>query len=417
MMMMAVSVHLACPYNDCTGTIINTDICPLCHGTICTNCQEKNQAIPGVVVDKHKCNPDTVASVRLLKQRKRCPVCKTPTEKESGCNSMWCTICHTFWDWATGKHDKDKIHHNPHYTEYMRTKEKGQEKAKVEVKENEVSIEELENDCDQDARRTKMETVINHYIESCQKDSWTPSHKMIGYGGSLSYGFERTVKQFLTKLLEKHTSEEYIDVTVEFLNIQIQSHYRTSGRITLETFVYKEDLELEKLYAVKDKDFMRYIAEVLDKAFERHKCESGGGVHGLTFYRNCLSRVHLYPFDQLSPKPTIIERMIAKYLLKKMDEKTIRMRLLQAYHADERQENYLKIRGFALYATEQIVIDIKAGKSKAEIIQTMEGFRKYINERMLQVADVYNTTKYCFDELYNLYNVEGKNIIAVTNVR
>lgn len=38
---------------------------------------------------------------------------------QKNCSQIWCTICHTAFDWKTGEIEKKRIH-NPHYYEYLR---------------------------------------------------------------------------------------------------------------------------------------------------------------------------------------------------------------------------------------------------------------------------------------------------------
>lgn len=72
-----------------------------------------------VAEDKHVCNPDDVATAKLLNHDTRsCPKCDTPIYKIDGCDQMWCTQCHTAFSWKTGE-IQTRIH-NPHYYEWLR---------------------------------------------------------------------------------------------------------------------------------------------------------------------------------------------------------------------------------------------------------------------------------------------------------
>jgi hypothetical protein len=65
------------------------------------------------------CNPDTVASVALLKaDTKPCPNCKVLVHKTDGCDQMFCTQCKRLWSWNTGRFETRG--HNPHYLQWMR---------------------------------------------------------------------------------------------------------------------------------------------------------------------------------------------------------------------------------------------------------------------------------------------------------
>jgi hypothetical protein len=63
-----------------------------------------------------------VKSIKLLKKdTKPCPKCNTMIYKIDGCSQMWCTVCHTTFDFNTGMIETGRIH-NPHYIEYFKSK-------------------------------------------------------------------------------------------------------------------------------------------------------------------------------------------------------------------------------------------------------------------------------------------------------
>lgn len=66
-------------------------------------------------------------SVELItSMSKRCPGCGTPISKVSGCDQMWCVVCHTFFNYSTGQINLGKFQHNPHYFQWKATQaEKG----------------------------------------------------------------------------------------------------------------------------------------------------------------------------------------------------------------------------------------------------------------------------------------------------
>jgi len=86
--------------------------CSLCKTSYCTKCRN---------VDNHKqCNADHVASVaKMVNTTKPCPVCFVPIERSFGCNAMFCTACHTSFDWVTCKPHASGVLHNPHEAEYL----------------------------------------------------------------------------------------------------------------------------------------------------------------------------------------------------------------------------------------------------------------------------------------------------------
>lgn len=80
--------------------------------------------------DPHICDPNTVATVSLLKRdTKPCPSCQTPIFRIEGCDQMFCTVCNTGFSWKTGRKETGIIH-NPHYFEW-----RNRDTARAEVEE------------------------------------------------------------------------------------------------------------------------------------------------------------------------------------------------------------------------------------------------------------------------------------------
>lgn len=105
---------MKCPFDDCNGFIARTK-CGSCNRSICPDCH-----IEVKEDDEHKCNPNEVESVKMIKENYRsCPKCKTLIEKKSGCDQMFCTQCHTGFDWKTGKEINLHRIHNPEYFAWL----------------------------------------------------------------------------------------------------------------------------------------------------------------------------------------------------------------------------------------------------------------------------------------------------------
>lgn len=115
-----VELTARCPSGECRGFVRDDWVCGICHVAYCQECH-------GVLGDQgHTCDPDTVKTVKLLRRdTKPCPTCHTPIHKIEGCSQMWCTQCHTAFDWRTGHVETGRIH-NPHYFEFkQRSREHG----------------------------------------------------------------------------------------------------------------------------------------------------------------------------------------------------------------------------------------------------------------------------------------------------
>lgn len=113
-------VH-ACPATECRGFLDSKWSCGLCKTRVCGTCREvlpeKSDANKDL---QHVCKPEQVATAKLLdKDTKSCPNCNVLIHRVFGCNQMWCTSCHTAFDWKTGRIETKHIH-NPHYMEWLR---------------------------------------------------------------------------------------------------------------------------------------------------------------------------------------------------------------------------------------------------------------------------------------------------------
>ena len=115
---------MPCPVSSCRGFLSSAYKCGVCDTYACSDCRE----IKGVSKDSpHTCDPKTVETVLALKKEcKNCPECGTTIFKISGCAQMFCTQCHTSFDWSSGKKIISGPIHNPHYFDYIRQLNGGQ---------------------------------------------------------------------------------------------------------------------------------------------------------------------------------------------------------------------------------------------------------------------------------------------------
>lgn len=109
---------MPCPASSCRGFLSTAYKCGICDIYACPDCRE----IKGSAKDSaHTCDPKTVESVAALKKECRnCPECGTSIFRISGCSQMFCTQCHTGFDWNSGKKVVSGPIHNPHYFDYIK---------------------------------------------------------------------------------------------------------------------------------------------------------------------------------------------------------------------------------------------------------------------------------------------------------
>jgi len=70
----------------------------------------------------HTCKDEDVQSVDVIRKSSRpCPKCKVKIFRIAGCDTMWCTVCNTGFNWRTGLVITDTRElHNPHYVDFIR---------------------------------------------------------------------------------------------------------------------------------------------------------------------------------------------------------------------------------------------------------------------------------------------------------
>jgi len=105
-----------CGDGDCKGFLSTQWKCGICNLKTCNHCH----VFLGQNTSVHECNPDDVATVKLLQTDSTpCPSCATVIFKIDGCDQMWCTQCHTAFSWLQKRIVTGPLH-NPHYFEFLR---------------------------------------------------------------------------------------------------------------------------------------------------------------------------------------------------------------------------------------------------------------------------------------------------------
>lgn len=103
-----------CPAEGCNGYLSARYTCGMCSLQVCPQC------LCVMDPEKHECNPDDVATAKLIMRDTRpCPSCATPIHKIDGCDQMWCVQCHTAFSWRTLRVETGRVH-NPHWYEWQR---------------------------------------------------------------------------------------------------------------------------------------------------------------------------------------------------------------------------------------------------------------------------------------------------------
>ncbi len=111
---------MSCPAAECNGMLSTQYKCGICELYTCSDCHEVIGANRTTIV--HHCDPNNIASAEAIKKEtKQCPGCHNRIYRIEGCSQMWCTGCHTAFDWNTGRKVESERLHNPHWLEYQRS--------------------------------------------------------------------------------------------------------------------------------------------------------------------------------------------------------------------------------------------------------------------------------------------------------
>lgn len=83
-----------CTSSRCDGQIID-GTCSVCREEFCDICG---------MVHSGSCDAKAVQNYTIVKSStKECPACQAPIFKHDGCDDMWCTLCHTPFNWKSLK--------------------------------------------------------------------------------------------------------------------------------------------------------------------------------------------------------------------------------------------------------------------------------------------------------------------------
>lgn len=114
-----------CPAPECRGYLRENWICELCQTVVCSKCHEiKILKVPQNEEEKdekdeekktHKC---VAANVKTAKMIHPCPKCSVSISRIDGCDHMFCSQCHTIFDWETGEIGTTST--NPEYHKWLR---------------------------------------------------------------------------------------------------------------------------------------------------------------------------------------------------------------------------------------------------------------------------------------------------------
>lgn len=237
----------SCPNTDCRGFLNAKFECGLCECQVCRHCEcivtgEKNT---------HVCDPDTVATVKLLKKEcKKCPSCPAVIFKVDGCSQMFCTKCHCVFNYNTGVIQNSGVIHNPEYYRWMRDNGNEMPAGPVEM-----------NNCDNNGnynfrlQRPPYLRTVNG-IRGSRRDGrglWRDYlmnvHRMIGH-----------ISDVEVRRLDNH------DIVRANENLRIKYLMNELSETQFKTMLQRQEKNSRKMRCYKD--LLQLVVNVITDAFE-----------------------------------------------------------------------------------------------------------------------------------------------------
>jgi hypothetical protein len=112
-----------CVNNACNGAMSYNDgddymHCAACKHTACVHCHEP---VSDDEAGAHVCDVETLDTIaEIMLSSRPCPGCGHAISRTEGCPMMFCTVCHTAFDYNTGEVERTNIH-NPHFFEWLQS--------------------------------------------------------------------------------------------------------------------------------------------------------------------------------------------------------------------------------------------------------------------------------------------------------
>jgi hypothetical protein len=241
---------------ECLGFVSSAWKCGVCEKFSCTHCHEVKGATTEEV-DAHVCDPGNIETVKLLKSdTKPCPGCGTYIFKTEGCDQMFCICCKKLWSWNTGRIEERG--HNPHYLEWMRSRNGGdlvRDPADVQCGREidwrfngsiHASLRSLNQRCGKNANTPieieKYRSIISKWCESIIH---VRHHDIPLFRGETET--DRTLEQLRISYMLKRTSEPHFRLRV----FQVHRNAEVSRQI-LELMIAMQNAATDILYRIHD---------------------------------------------------------------------------------------------------------------------------------------------------------------------
>ncbi len=362
-----------CSMNDCNGYVNNKYVCELCGTKYCAKCwkpiceqaggqscgQTSEQAgehtmqshdvsttdehtcEPSVDTHadrtckragegtggqscKHTCDPEDVHTVEVIKSStKPCPKCAARIQKSMGCSQMFCTSCHTGFDYNTGKIITSNFH-NPHRIEWLQS-----------LRLHNMSEFEAAGNCDEFhfinsyssklnwyyGQRNHAQQMIAHYRENMTVSDFDMYFNLCMYvTNEIS---KKQYKQILKQICLQQKKLEILEMIYNEYNIVVTDilrcarHDMDKMKADLTPSIRDDMNDMEKLYCIVacDPEVLQIIYENVGDTYRNFTIEPNELEHLTSLYRSIgSSKIYCSYRDIICVMQDVYDNIIVKII-------------------------------------------------------------------------------------------------------
>ena len=388
----------ACPANDCNGFLSTSYKCGVCSKFTCPKCFELIGDKPVQHTD-HVCNEDTLKTAEMLrKETKPCPSCSAAIYKISGCDQMWCTQCKVPFSWKTGLKVTGVIH-NPHYYQWMKEGGNLQHQPGAEI--------------------CGGLPMLSGWRSMLQK------LKFDGIDDILSRTFIMR-NTYLRKLAEPIItsaghSQDYnpLDYVYTIKDGDKPIAIRTRGNTTYpipEKYVKvlsKKEIEEKAERLEYDSDRVNpYVLITPQKFIDANLFLQR--IHNILQYMGHFQDIELNRYRERCQLQQENQDLRIKFIMKKIDEKKMKTQLITRERKFKKENRILQIYELFNQVGGECMRDMYNTKTLINCIENynkIERVRKYCNDELLKISDMYDQVVPCINARFRSEGLNYRSIV------
>jgi len=247
-----VNYRRPCVTADCPGFIHSTrGLCNSCHKITCLKCNVTEQ-------ENHECQQSDIDMWTHLRQTtKPCPGCHTRIYKNGGCPQMWCSQCHTAFNWNTGQIEIGPVH-NPHYYQWLFRENRGEQDGPRRERMQHLFGD---NDVNCGPQMHVSALALRNRIDSFRSDTDSSYKTWIKTQHQMFVHFQHTVLPSVHERQSQRTFEtQKVDLRISYLSGNISEN---EFRVQLQR-LEKRFMKHQELYRI-----YQTFSTIIEQAFRQ----------------------------------------------------------------------------------------------------------------------------------------------------